>query len=188
MSDPCCSVFLGTVGCAGVASLSLLHIFSSIKEKMWPCPIEKVSYVKFKVYVEIANICFELLCLSRNVGCARVACLFRLHFCFFSFSKKWWVFPCKRFHMSCLRLLLRLLTFVLCCSFFQKTVVALVSLREGSFIFFFAVWLVMFFCHLTMLLLCVSFFGSYALWLIFNTAIKFILKAAFVDDGWRTSQ
>ena len=137
MSDPCCSVFLGTVGCAGVASLSLLHIFSSIKEKMWPCPIEKVSYVKFKVYVEIANICFELLCLSRNVGCARVACLFRLHFCFFSFSKKWWVFPCKRFHMSCLRLLLRLLTFVLCCSFFQKTVVALVSLREGSFIFFF---------------------------------------------------
>ena len=135
------------------------------------------------VDVEIANICFELLSLSRNLGCARVACLFRLHFCFFSFSKKWWVFLCKRFHMSCLRLLLRLLTFVLCCSFFQKTVVALVSLREGSFIFFFAVWLVMFFCHLTMLLLCVSFFGSYALWLIFNTAIKFILKPAFVDGG-----
>ena len=182
------SVFLWAVGCVGVASLSLLHIFSSIKEKMWPCPIEKVSHVKFKVDVEFANICFELLSLSRNVGCARVACLFRLHFCFFYFSKKWWVFPCKRFHMSCLRLLLRLLTFVLCCSFFQKTVVALVSLREDSFIFFFAVWLVMFFWNLTMLLLCVSFFGSYALWLIFNTAIKVILKAAFVDDGSRTSQ
>ena len=63
------------------------------------------------VYVEISNICFELLCLSRNVGYARVACLFRLHFCFFYFSKKWWVFPCKRFHISCLRLMLRLLTF-----------------------------------------------------------------------------
>ena len=59
MSDPCCSVFLGTVGCAGVASLSLLHIFSSLKEKNVIMPIEKVSYVKFKVAVEIANICFE---------------------------------------------------------------------------------------------------------------------------------
>ena len=35
------------------------------------------------VHVEISNICFELLCLLRTVGCARVACLFRLHFCFF---------------------------------------------------------------------------------------------------------
>ena len=161
--------------------------FHPLSKKMWSCPIEKVSYVKFKVAVEIANTCSELLCLSRNVGCARVACLFRLHFCFFYFSKKWWVFPCKRFHISCLRLMLRLLTFVLCSSVFQKTVVAPVSLREDSFIIFFAVWLVMFFCHLTMLLLCVSFFGSYALWLIFNSAIKVILKPAFGDGGWRIS-
>ena len=94
--------------------------------------MQKVSYVMFKVAVEIANICFVLFFLSENG---------------------------------------------------QETVVALVSLREGSFIFFFAVWLVMFFCHLTMLLLCVSFFGSYALWLIFNSAIQVILKPAFGDGG-----
>ena len=40
------------------------------------------------VHVEISNICFELLCLLRTVGCARVACLFRLHFCFFLFLQK----------------------------------------------------------------------------------------------------
>ena len=90
--------------------------------------MQKVSYIMLKVDVEIANICFVLLCLSENGGCAG-------------------------------------------------------ALREDSFIFFFAVWLVMFFCHLTMLLLCVSFFGSYALWLIFNKAIKFKLKAAFGDGG-----
>ena len=90
--------------------------------------MQKVSYVMFKVAVEIANICFVLFFLSENGGCAGVT---------------------KRRHLH----------------------------------IFFAVWLVMFFCHLTMLLLCVSFFGSYALWLIFNTAIKFILKAAFGDGG-----
>ena len=135
------------------------------------------------VHVEISNICFELLCLLRTVGCARVACLFRLHFCFFLFLQKMVGTSMQRFHVSCLRLMLRLLTFVLCSSVFQKTVVAPVSLREDSFIIFFAVWLVMLFWHLTMLLLCVSFFGSYALWLIFNSAIKVILKSASGDGG-----
>ena len=89
--------------------------------------MQKVSYVMFKVAVEIANICFVLFFLSENGGCAGVTKRRQLHI-------------------------------------------------------FFAVWLVMFFCHLTMLL-CVSFFDSYALWLIFNTAIKFILKPAFFDGG-----
>ena len=45
------------------------------------------SYVKFYVDVDIANICSVLLCLSSNVGCALVACLFRLHI-FLSLSRK----------------------------------------------------------------------------------------------------
>ena len=46
------------------------------------------SYVKFYVDVDIANICSVLLCPLRTVGWARVACLFRLHFCFFLFLEK----------------------------------------------------------------------------------------------------
>ena len=47
----------------------------------------------------------------------------------------------KIFDTSCVLKLMILLIFVLCCSVFQKTFAALVSLREGSFIFFCAVLL-----------------------------------------------
>jgi len=108
--------------------VSASFLFFLFLEKMVGIPMQKVSYVMFKVAVEIANICFVLFFLSENGGCAGVTKRRQLHI-------------------------------------------------------FFAVWLVMFFCHLTMLLLCVSFFGSYALWLIFNSAIKVILKSAFGDGG-----
>ena len=69
----------------------------------------------------------------------------------------------------------------------RKTVAALVSLREGSFIFFCAVFAcVCSLCDFT-LHLCVSFIGLYALWLVFNTASAFILKAAFGCAGWHMS-
>ena len=44
--------------------------------------MQKVSYIMFKVDVEIANICFVLLCVSENGGCAGVTERRQLHiFC-----------------------------------------------------------------------------------------------------------
>ena len=77
-----------------------------------------------------------------------------------------------------------LLTFDLCSSVFQVFVAVLVSLREGSFIFFCAVSagvpcsLCDFRLHL-----CVSFVGLYALWLVFSTVSAYIFKAAFRCAG-----
>ena len=41
-------------------------------EKMVGIPMQKVSYIMLKVDAEIANICFVVLCLSENGGCAGV--------------------------------------------------------------------------------------------------------------------
>ena len=103
---------LSNVGFAGLASLFLLHIFLSLfGKKGGDTSMCTFSYVKFYVDVDIANICSVLLKNRRLSSCRLfVSASFLV---FFSFSKKWWVFPCKRFHISCLRLMLRLLTFVL---------------------------------------------------------------------------
>ena len=65
----------------------------------------------------------------------------------------------------------------------RKTVAALVSLREGSFIFFCAVFAgVCSLCNFTVHR-CVSFVGLYELWLVFNTVSAYIFKAAFYCAG-----
>ena len=51
----------------------------SLSRKMVGIPMQKVSYIMFKVDVEIANICFVLLCLSENGGCAGVTERRQLH-------------------------------------------------------------------------------------------------------------
>ena len=50
--------------------VSASFLFFLFLEKMVGIPMQKVSYVMFKVAVEIANICFVLLSLSAHGGCA----------------------------------------------------------------------------------------------------------------------
>ena len=127
---------LNNVGFAALASLFLLHIFLSLfGKKGGDTSMCTFSYVKFYVDVDIANICSVLLCLSSNVGCALVACLFRLHI-FLSLSRKMLGVSIRKVSYVCVRLMLRLLIFILCCSVFPEMVVVLVSLRGDSFIFF----------------------------------------------------
>ena len=52
--------------------VSASFLFCLFLEKMVGIPMQKVSYVMFKVAVEIANICFVLLSLSVHGGCAGV--------------------------------------------------------------------------------------------------------------------
>ena len=133
-----CSVLLclsSNVGCALVACLFRLHIFLSLFGKKGGDTMCTVSYVKFYVDVDIANICSVLLCLSSNVGCALVACLLRFHI-FLSLSRKMLGVSIRKVSYVCVRLMLRLLIFILCCSVFPEMVVVLVSLRGDSFIFF----------------------------------------------------
>ena len=80
-----------------------------------------------------------LLSVSENLGYAGGISLFRLHFFSVCFRLKVGT-PSKGMHMSCLRLMLRLLTFVLCCSLFQKTLAMLVSFLCLGFIFFFCLF------------------------------------------------
>ena len=68
-------------------------------------------------------------------------CVFVAGSIFFSLRNEGECTRSERFHISTLRLMFILLIFVPCCHAFQETVAALLSLREGSFIFFCAVLL-----------------------------------------------
>ena len=59
--------------------VSASFLFFLFFEKMVGIPMQKVSYVMFKDDVEIANICFVLLYLSGNGGCADVTERRQLH-------------------------------------------------------------------------------------------------------------
>ena len=95
--------------------------------------MQKFSYDMFKINLEIADICFVLLCLSGDGGCACVTERRQLH----------------------------------------------IFLRRVSRSYYFVS---------TTLHLRVSFFGSYALWLAFNTAVAFILVFFFGDDEWHMTR
>ena len=58
--------------CSCCLFVSASFLFFLFLEKMVGIPMHEVSYVMFKVAVEIANICFVLLSLSGNDGCAGV--------------------------------------------------------------------------------------------------------------------
>ena len=59
--------------------VSASFLFFLFLEKMVGIPMQKVSYIMLKVDAEIANICFVLLCLSENGGCAGVTKRRQLH-------------------------------------------------------------------------------------------------------------
>ena len=66
--------------------VSASFLFFLFLEKMVGIPMQKVSYVMFKVAVEIANICFVLFFLSENGGCAGVTKRRQLHIFFRSLA------------------------------------------------------------------------------------------------------
>ena len=59
-----------------------MFFFFLFLEKMVGIPMQKVSYIMLKVDAEIANICFVVLCLSENGGCAGVTKRRQLHIFF----------------------------------------------------------------------------------------------------------
>ena len=62
--------------------VSASFLFFLFLEKMVGIPMQKVSYIMLKVDAEIANICFVMLCLSENSGCAGVTKRRQLHIFF----------------------------------------------------------------------------------------------------------
>ena len=100
--------------------VSCSYFFVSIR-KAGDYVYTKVSYFKFNADIEIANISSVFLWRLENGGCAHVACLGSGSFFLGLFSEKWWLRLSVRFHISSLMLILRLLTFVLCCCVSQET-------------------------------------------------------------------
>ena len=132
----CCYVFQETLAVLVSLVCFSLVFFVSLFEKNLTYPHLKISISHDGVDVEISNICSLLLCVSGDGGCACVACLFLFCIFFFLFSKRTWLTCTWKFSYLMMGFILRFPTFVLCCSVFQKTVAALLSLREGSFFFF----------------------------------------------------
>ena len=66
--------------------VSASFLFFLFLEKMVGIPMQKVSYIMLKVDAEIANICFVLLCLLENGGCAGVTKRRQLHIFFRSLA------------------------------------------------------------------------------------------------------
>ena len=99
--------------------------------------MQNVSYDMFQINLEIAYICFLLLCLSGNGGCACVTERRQLHIFLRRVARSY---------------------------YFVSTVTS------------------------TTLHLCASFFGSYTLWLAFNTAVAFILVFVCGDAEWHMTQ
>ena len=62
--------------------VSASFLFFLFFEKMVGIPMQKVSYIMLEVDAEIANICFVVLCLSENGGCAGVTKRRQLHIFF----------------------------------------------------------------------------------------------------------
>ena len=132
----------GNLGCADVVSLFQLHIFFCLFSFPGGCiSIWRFTYFMFKVDVMIANMCFVLLCLSGNGGCAGVTERRQLHIFFIFFPSEVGVPPSEGFHISCLRLMLWSLRVAVCWSLFQKTLPVLMLCLCFGFIFFLFVFL-----------------------------------------------
>ena len=73
--------------------VSASFLFFLFFEKMVGIPMQKVSYIMLEVDAEIANICFVLLCISENGGCAGVTKRRQLHI-FFRCLAGYILLPC----------------------------------------------------------------------------------------------
>ena len=73
--------------------VSASFLFFLFFEKMVGIPMQKVSYIMLEVDAEIANICFVLLYISENGGCAGVTKRRQLHI-FFRCLAGYILLPC----------------------------------------------------------------------------------------------